>query len=163
VPAALARSTAKAAALVAAGQAAAVSTTAVLLMKGVLKTMLLKKLRLAAGAGVVLLALGAVGVRYHTSGAGAAPAPPPGQPKNEVEALRHENELLKLNLEVVLEKVRAQEGEIRDLRARPVGGKGTGMGSGMPGSSGMLGMTSGGNVGLMGGPVFGGAGGITGN
>jgi hypothetical protein len=35
---------------------------------------------------------------------------------SEVEALRRENEFLKLNLEVVLEKVRAQEAELRALR-----------------------------------------------
>jgi WD40 repeat protein len=34
-----------------------------------------------------------------------------------VEALRKENELLKLNLQVVLEKVRAQEAELRTLKS----------------------------------------------
>jgi RNA polymerase sigma factor (sigma-70 family) len=116
VSAHLVMSTAKAAALVAAGQVAAVSTTAVLLMKGVMKSMLLKKLRLVAGAVVVLLALGAVGVGYQAGGSGSAQAAPPDRPVNEVEALRKENELLKLNLQVVLEKVRAQENEIRGLR-----------------------------------------------
>ncbi len=117
LPAALVSGTAKAAALVAAGQVGAVSTTAALLMKGVMKAMLLKKLRLAAGAVLVVLALGAVGLGYQVGGlSGAAQAAPPDKPANELEALRKENELLKLNLQVVLEKVRAQETEIQGLR-----------------------------------------------
>src|SRR5262249_57363409 len=39
----------------------------------------------------------------------------------ELEALRKENELLKLNLQVVLEKVRAQEAEVRGLRKELAG------------------------------------------
>jgi hypothetical protein len=35
-----------------------------------------------------------------------------------MEALRRENELLKLNLEIVLEKVRTQDTELRALRAK---------------------------------------------
>ena len=119
--------TAKAAALVAAGNTAAVSTTAVLLMKGVMKTMLMKKLRLVAGAVLVAVALGAIGLGFQGgNGSGFAQAAPPDKPRTELEALRRENDLLKLNLEVVLAKVRAQEGEIRDLKARPSGGLGGG-------------------------------------
>jgi RNA polymerase sigma factor (sigma-70 family) len=118
-PAALVWSTARAAALVAAGQVAGVSAPAVLLMRGVMKVMLLKKLRLVIGAAMVLAALGAVGVGYQAAGGpGAARAAQPDKPRNEVEALRRENELLKLNLEVVLEKVRAQETELRTLRGQ---------------------------------------------
>src|SRR5262245_6290784 len=40
------------------------------------------------------------------------------KPRTELEALRRENELLKLNLEVVLEKVRSQETELRTLRGQ---------------------------------------------
>jgi RNA polymerase sigma factor (sigma-70 family) len=116
VPAGLMGSTVKLAALTAAGQAGAASTTAVLLMKGVMKAMLLKKLRLAAGAVVAVLALGAVGVGYQAGGSGSARAAPPDKPQNELEALRKENELLKLNLQVVLEKVRAQEAELHAVR-----------------------------------------------
>ncbi len=122
VPAGLVSSTAKAAALTAAGQVAAVSTTTVLLMKGVTRMMLLKKLRVVAGAVVVLLAFGAVGVGYRAGGSGVATAAPPDKPGNELEALRRENDLLKLNLEVVLEKVRAQEAELRELRPRKEAG-----------------------------------------
>jgi RNA polymerase sigma factor (sigma-70 family) len=117
VPAILVMKTAKVAALVAAGHTAALSMPAVLLMKEVMKAMLLKKLRLAVGAVLVLVALGVVGFGYQASaGSGAAQAAPPDQPRNELEALRRENELLKLNLEVVLEKVRAQGHEIQSLR-----------------------------------------------
>jgi RNA polymerase sigma factor (sigma-70 family) len=130
--------TAKAAALVAAGNTAAVSTTAVLLMKGVMKAMLVKKLRLIACAVLIVAALGAVGIGYQAGGGpGSAQAAPPDKPKNELEALRRENELLKLNLEVVLEKVRAQEVELRELRARDSGlprrDSGLPRGSGGPG------------------------------
>jgi len=117
VPALLVTSTAKAAALVAAGQMAAVSTPAAVLMREVMKTMLIKKLRLAVGAVMVLTALGAVGVGYQAGGgSGTAQAAPPDRPLNELEALRKENELLKLNLQVVLEKVRAQENDLQGLR-----------------------------------------------
>jgi hypothetical protein len=82
-----------------------------------MKAMLLKKLRLAVGAVMVLVALGAVGVGYQAGGgSGAAQAAPPDKPQNELEALRKENELLKLNLQVVLEKVQAQETELHAVR-----------------------------------------------
>jgi RNA polymerase sigma factor (sigma-70 family) len=146
VPAQLVLSTAKAAALVAAGQTAAVAATAVLLMKGVTKMMLLKKLRLVAGVVVVLAALGAVGIGYRAGGSGTATAAPPDKPKNELEALRRENELLKINLEVVLEKVRAQEAELRELRPRKETGVAGGTGS-MGGIAGFPGTGSSGSPG----------------
>jgi RNA polymerase sigma factor (sigma-70 family) len=114
VPAALVTCTAKAAALVAAGQLAAGATPAAVLMQGVMKAMLLKKLRLAVGVAMVLAALGGVGAAYRA--ADLARAAEPNKPRDELEALRKENELLKLNLQVVLEKVRAQETEIAGLR-----------------------------------------------
>jgi RNA polymerase sigma-70 factor (ECF subfamily) len=77
-PAALILSTARAGALVAAGQVAAVSTPAVLLMKGVMKAMLMKKLRLVVGTVILVLALGAAGIGYQaTGGWGIANAAPP--------------------------------------------------------------------------------------
>jgi hypothetical protein len=118
VPAALVGSTARAAALVAAGQLAAVSTPVHVLMRGVLKTMFLTKLKLTVGVALVAVALGAGGLVYQTGmGPGAAQAAgPEGKPPTELDALRKENELLKLNLQVVLEKVRAQEAELHTLR-----------------------------------------------
>jgi RNA polymerase sigma factor (sigma-70 family) len=91
------------------------------LVKGALKTMLLAKLKVAVGAVMVLVVLGASGLVYRASG---QPVPSVteqqtgSKPRSELEALRHENELLKLNLQVVLEKVRAQEAELRNLRGQ---------------------------------------------
>jgi hypothetical protein len=101
---------------VAVGQA--VAATAVALSREVLKTMLLAKLKLAVGAVMVVAALGAGGVVYQVSVPRAAQAAPEAKPLNELEALRKENELLKLNLQVVLEKVRAQEAELRAVKGR---------------------------------------------
>jgi RNA polymerase sigma factor (sigma-70 family) len=121
VPAALVWSTARAAALVAAGQVAAAPAPAVVLMHGVHKAMFMTRLKLVVGVAMVVTALGAGGLAYQASSAAEAEqAAPPGRerarPAGELEALRKENELLKLNLEVVLEKVRAQEAELRTLR-----------------------------------------------
>jgi RNA polymerase sigma factor (sigma-70 family) len=105
---------------VAVGQALA-SNAVEILVKGALKTMLLTKLKVAVGALMVVVALGASGLVYRASGQPAPIATEQklgGKPRTELEALRHENELLKLNLEVVLEKVRAQEAELRGLKAQ---------------------------------------------
>jgi RNA polymerase sigma factor (sigma-70 family) len=120
VPAALVSSTTQAAVLVAAGEFTAISTTSAILMKGVLKSMLVTKLKLMVGAVMMVTVLGASGLVYRASG---QPTPQgetrkDGKPQSELERLRHENELLKLNLEVVLEKVRAQEAELRGLRGQ---------------------------------------------
>jgi RNA polymerase sigma factor (sigma-70 family) len=117
VPAALLASTAKTAVLVAAGEGTAVSASISILMKGVHKAMFIAKLKLALGAVMIVTALGASGLVYRAAGQ-SAPAEKRGdsKPRSELEALRRENELLKLNLEVVLEKVRAQEAELRALR-----------------------------------------------
>jgi hypothetical protein len=120
VPAPLVNSTTRAALLVAAGQAVGATTPAAVLMKEVLKTMFLAKLKVAIGVLVVGAVLGMGGLAFQSGGGreAAQAAPPAGKPANELEALRKENELLKLNLEVVLEKVRAQEAELRTLRGR---------------------------------------------
>jgi hypothetical protein len=114
VPASLLSNTVKVAVLVAAGEFSAVSTSVGILMKGACQTMLWAKLKLAVGAAMVVMALGASGLAYRAVGQSA---PPERRTLTEVEALRHENELLKLNLEVVLEKVRAQEAELRAFRS----------------------------------------------
>jgi RNA polymerase sigma factor (sigma-70 family) len=121
VPAALAQTTARAAALVAAGQLAGVSAPAVALMKGVIEAMLLKKLRLTIAVVMVVSALGAVGFACRPGAATAQQANPAakgkdGKPQSELEALRKENELLKFNLQLVLEKAHAQETELQKLR-----------------------------------------------
>jgi RNA polymerase sigma factor (sigma-70 family) len=113
VPAPWVISTVRAATLVAAGRAA-VATPAAVLMNEVLKAMLMTKLKLAAAGVMVMVTLGASGLLYRA--AGQSEGQPAGKPRNEVEALRHENELLKFNLELVLEKCRAQEAQLRALR-----------------------------------------------
>jgi RNA polymerase sigma factor (sigma-70 family) len=154
VPGALVGSTARAAALVAAGQLAA-SAPAALLMKEVMKAMLVQKLRLVAGALVVLVAAAIGGLAYHAAGlTGTLQAAPPEKPRSEMEALRRENELLKLNLEVVLEKVRAQENELRALRPRPTG-SGMGLSSSSGGLSGLGSSSTASTGGLSSSSVFG--------
>jgi RNA polymerase sigma factor (sigma-70 family) len=113
VPAALVVATAK----VAAGRLAAVSVPVALLTRGVLRAMFFTKLKVAVGVLLAVSALGAGGLAYRSAGVQAG-QPQAERPRNELEALRKENELLKLNLEVVLEKVRAQEKELRALRGR---------------------------------------------
>src|SRR5262249_21757899 len=119
VAAPLVVATANAAAWVATGHLAAVSTPVAVLTKGVLRAMFLTKLKVLAGV-VLVVALGAGGVAYRPADAQTVQPPrrAEGKPRSELEALRRENELLRLNLEVVLEKVRAQEAELRALRGR---------------------------------------------
>jgi RNA polymerase sigma factor (sigma-70 family) len=113
VPVALLLSTAKAARVFAAGQTSAIPAAVAVLTQGVLKTMSMFNVKAAIITVTVLIGLGVGGVAYHTAGAQETPA----NPAKELEALRRENELLKLNLEIVLEKVRAQAGEIKALKA----------------------------------------------
>jgi RNA polymerase sigma factor (sigma-70 family) len=110
--------TLRAAMLVAAGDSAAATTPAAILMKGVLQTMFLQKLKIAMVAVMATVALGAGGFVYQagTSPSKAQAQAAPAKPQNELEALRKENELLKLNLQVVLEKVRAQEEQLKALK-----------------------------------------------
>jgi RNA polymerase sigma factor (sigma-70 family) len=113
--------TAKVAVLVAAGQLATLAAPVAVLMKGVMQAMLIAKLRLIVGLFVgAALIFGLGSVAYQMVGAQNPPAagPAAAKPANELEALRKENELLKLNLLVVLEKVRAQEAELRALREK---------------------------------------------
>jgi predicted DNA-binding protein (UPF0251 family) len=110
VPIALVWSTAHAATLVAAGQFVGVSVSAVRLMKGAMKTMFLAKLRTVIGTSVVAVALGLGGLIYNAELVpGGAQAADEAKPKSELEMLRKENELLKMNLRVTLEKIIAQD------------------------------------------------------
>jgi RNA polymerase sigma factor (sigma-70 family) len=117
VPGPLASSTVQAAILVAAGQAVAVATPAVALMNEVSKAMLMTKLKFTVAAVMVAVTLGAGGLAYQAAGQAPAEGRDTSKPRTELEALRHEVELLRFNLEVVLEKCRAQEAELRTLRA----------------------------------------------
>jgi RNA polymerase sigma factor (sigma-70 family) len=116
VPAALVVATVQAAARLAAGPAAAAATPAAALMNEVLKTMLLTKLKVVVATAMVAVVLGAGGLAYRASGQAPAAGREAGKPRSEVEALRREVELLRFNLEVVLEKCRSQENELRTLR-----------------------------------------------
>jgi hypothetical protein len=80
--------------------------------------MLVKKLRaIAVGLIVATVSLGLLGlVPWTMMTPVTAQAAPADKPLTELEALRKENELLKVNLHVLLEKVKAQEAELRALR-----------------------------------------------
>jgi hypothetical protein len=154
--------------LVAAGQFVGVSVPAVGLMKGAMKAMFLAKLKTVIGTSIVALALGVGGLVYNAELVpGVASAADGTKPKSELEALRKENELLKTNLQVTLEKIQAQEAELFQLRGQGAkavlgtpGGPGmqsqlggsTGMMAGMPGGAGMKG-PAGGSTGMMAGMV----------
>src|SRR5262249_42621989 len=106
VPASLIWSTAKAATIVSAGQFIGVSGPAVAVMKGTMKMMFLAKLKTVLGASVVALALGMGGLIYNAEIVlGGARAADDGKPKSELEKVLKENELLKMNLKVTLEKI----------------------------------------------------------
>jgi RNA polymerase sigma factor (sigma-70 family) len=119
VPVSLVWTTAKAATLVAAGQFIGVSVPAVGLMKGAMKTMFLAKLKTVIGTSIVAVALGVGGLIYNAELVpGGAQAADGANPKSELEKLRKENELLKMNLQVTLEKIIAQEDELKKLRGQ---------------------------------------------
>jgi hypothetical protein len=94
---------------------AVVSSGVAALVKGVLVNMLVKKLKTSV---VVLLAVTVLGAGGLFRGAGwmEAQAGDDARARNPLDALRHENELLKLNLHVLLEKVHAQEAELQALK-----------------------------------------------
>jgi RNA polymerase sigma factor (sigma-70 family) len=111
--------------LLAASGRGVVSASVGFLTKGALKTMFLSKLKWTVGAVMIAAALGATSLAYRSSGpmsfgqVVAAPADKEagGRSATELELLRREVELLKLKLEVVQEKQKAQEAELRSLRA----------------------------------------------
>jgi RNA polymerase sigma factor (sigma-70 family) len=113
VPAGLVRLTVR----VAVGRAVASSGVAAL-VKGVVMTMLVKKLKACVGGLLVAVALGAGGVAFTGAGAPSARAADGQKPRSEVETLRHEIELLRTNLNVLLEKVHAQETELQALKGQ---------------------------------------------
>jgi RNA polymerase sigma factor (sigma-70 family) len=122
VPARLVVSTAKVAALVAAGQSAAVGPQAALLMHEVQRGMLMAKLKVGAALAAAAALLGVGGLAFQA--AGQAPAPRPekapevrlekgagARSLSELELLRKEVDILKLQVEVLQQKVRALRGE----------------------------------------------------
>jgi RNA polymerase sigma factor (sigma-70 family) len=130
VTGALAASTAKAAVLMAAGQAltaGAVPARVVALTEGVIKTMLLTKLRaFVAVAVVAFVGAGMIGLSYRTTA--AEPSKAAAQPAgDDLEALRLEVDALRKSLQATRDRVKKLEGEVSDLRssARPAAGSGT--------------------------------------
>jgi hypothetical protein len=116
VPAWLTGSTAKAAALAAAGEALAASAAGTL-MREVLKVMFVKKLAKVALV-VVLAAVALGGVAYQGVGPGSArAAPPEAKPPSELEALRRENEMLRRSLRLALDRVETLEARVDQLQA----------------------------------------------
>ena len=71
--------------------------------------MFLAKLKATVATLMVVAVLGG-GLVY--SGSGGSPA----KPQNELEALRRDNELLKVNLRVTLEKIESLEKQVKDLK-----------------------------------------------
>jgi RNA polymerase sigma factor (sigma-70 family) len=110
LPPGLVGSTAKTAVLVAAGKLTAVSSSVLFLMKVGARAMFLAKLK-ATLAAVVVLAFVGGGIVY--SGGDST------QPKSELEALRRENELLKVNLRATLERIETLEKRLAASKERP--------------------------------------------
>jgi RNA polymerase sigma factor (sigma-70 family) len=138
VPVSLAVTTVKGAVLVAAGQA--VTTPAAHLMREVLGAMLMTKLKVCVAVAVVLLGAGGLvfragGQDYPTSGkALVGPGMHPGAAGGtltELELLRREVEILKLQMEVVQAELRALKG--RGAPGGPAGMMGLPLLPGAPG------------------------------
>jgi hypothetical protein len=104
LPPGLVGSTAKAAVLISTGQVAGIAGSVVVLMQIGAKAMYLAKLK-ATLATVVVLAFVGGGIVY-SGGTGQAP------PKNDFEALRRENELLKVNQRALLERIETLEKQL---------------------------------------------------
>jgi hypothetical protein len=113
VPVSLLTATSKAAVLAAAGQLTATASTAAVLTHEVMKAMFMTKLKAAATALVMVVTLGAMVLASRMSYSTAADPPPAKKPSSELEALRRENELLKLNLRVTLEKLESLEAALK--------------------------------------------------
>lgn len=118
VPAGLMVATVKAATQVAAGHAAVLATPAAALMNEVIRSMLMTKLK--TGVVVVLAAalLGLGGLAYRAAGQQPTATPPAApvtkplgeRPLSELELLRREVEILKLQMELVQSELRALKG-----------------------------------------------------
>jgi RNA polymerase sigma factor (sigma-70 family) len=111
VPESLARSTARVAALVAAGNLAGAEAAPVLLMKGVMRAMLMRKLKVVVVALVATSAFGVVGLASRTGEEvraqdTSAPATrTSSKPASELESLRRENEDLRATVRVLLKEI----------------------------------------------------------
>jgi RNA polymerase sigma factor (sigma-70 family) len=165
VPASLLHSTARAAVLT----AGTVSARVVALTEGVMKAMLLSKLKLVwAVCLAVVVGVGAVGLTYRQVAAQTGPSNAATRASrataDELEELRLEVAALRKGLEAMRERVRGLEDDVRTLKTggRGVGGRGFGgfggggFGGGGPGGRGFGRGGSGG--GGLGGGGYGGGG-----
>jgi RNA polymerase sigma factor (sigma-70 family) len=122
VSSSLAASTSRAATLVARGMltAGAVSAEVIALTEGIIKTMLLTKLKsFMAVAFVVVISAGVVGLAYETRAEEPrqAQAGDAQRPKaDDLEALRLEVEALRKGLQATRERVKTLEAEVQTLR-----------------------------------------------
>jgi RNA polymerase sigma factor (sigma-70 family) len=127
VSAAQASSVARVAALVAAGQVAGEAAAPVVLMKGVMQAMLLKKLRLVAGAVLVTAALGAFGLASRTGGEVQAQETKQAEGRSgklsTEAALRREIEDLRATVRVLLKEIHTLQKHVEQAQARPKGGQ----------------------------------------
>jgi RNA polymerase sigma factor (sigma-70 family) len=164
VPPALVSATVGAALRVVAGgslAAGVVSAHVLTLTEGVMKAMLLNKLKACGAVALVLLASAGAGGLLYQPAAAQPEKPRPttraARAADELEELRLEIAALRKGLESTRERVKTLEGEVQTLRASrpaPTGGMmGGGMGTGMGGFSG---------GGLGGGRGFAGGGGFSG-
>jgi RNA polymerase sigma factor (sigma-70 family) len=123
VPVALVGTTARVAALVAAGELAGAGAAPAVLMKGVMRVMLMCKLKAVAVALVATAAFGVVGLASRTGEevraqeGGNTPARTAGKPADELEVLRQENADLRTTLRVLLKEIQAMK-QARDVGAR---------------------------------------------
>jgi RNA polymerase sigma factor (sigma-70 family) len=106
LPAKLVLATTRTALLVAAGELGAISGSVGILMKAGVKAMFIAKLKATVATVILLAALGAGGLVY-SSGGGEPTSQ--AKPASELDKLRRENELLKVNLRVTLEKIEVLE------------------------------------------------------
>jgi RNA polymerase sigma factor (sigma-70 family) len=150
----LAASTARAAVLVA-GQlltAGAVPARVVALMEGVVKTMLLTKLKAAvAVAMLVFVSAGMVGLTYRPASADAPKAD--RALADDVEVLQLQVQALQKGLEATRSRVKALEAEVRDLKAAPRAQGATGTIQRAEGNGGLVPVEIGGDSGPSGTPL----------
>jgi RNA polymerase sigma factor (sigma-70 family) len=145
VPAALVGRTVQIATIVSAGRSLAASTAAVVLMKGVMKAMLMKKLRLVVGAAMLTAAIGAIGFasRSGTEAWAQSPAQPKGADTEPLlrergravvadDALRREVEDLRATVRVLLRENHSLQQELETIRGGGAGPAGKGVADTVP-------------------------------
>jgi RNA polymerase sigma-70 factor (ECF subfamily) len=160
VPRPLLNATADAALRVVAGEslaAGAVPAQVLAITEGVLKAMLLTKIKgFVAVAFVLLVGLGAIGLTYRPAVAQPGGSPSARLVASDIEELRLEVAALRKGLESTRERVKALENEVQTLKARQawsMGGGGAALGTGLGtlgGGGSMLGMSGNSMLGMSG-------------